>query len=523
MRPIASPSLLLCLLAAVAFARAAAASEESQALGARAAIEMNAGHGDRALELLDRAVAADPNDPDVRYQRGAARAKLGNTSGAIEDLRAALANRPDFPEAQLELGAALIEAGQYQEAETYLTLARRTPALEGPVSFFLGVVQLRGDRLAEAQQSFERAQSHDPELALASRYYLGVIAYRQHAYDTAESQFAAVSEAAPTAAIGREATDFLALIRRSRRAAFWAFGTIGLEYDSNVTLGPSSSNVVPGAITGQGDGRAVINAGAHYAPLSQGRFGLALGYEFFQSLQFHLTDFNLEDHRPSVQLTYDLDKFLIGALARYDYYLLSTSSFMQEATAFPWVAAREDGIGRTELFLRIQWRDYKLHAINDTCPTSPPCNVPGFTQLDGFYNFAGVRQYIDLGAPDRQLWFGYQLGFENPDNQGSAAYQYGSHALDIALRWPLPYAIVGEAGFRWENQNYAPQSASLSRTGSPRRDNDYRAVTSFERHMTEIDDHLFLNAAWYGTFNDSNNVLFQYDRQIGSIAAEVRF
>ncbi len=56
-----------------------------------------------------------------------------------------------------------------------------------------------------------------------------------------------------------------------------------------------------------------------------------------------------------------------------------------------------------------------------------------------------------------------------------------------------------------------------------RQDDDYRAIVSFERPLREIYDHLYVNASWFGTFNDSNKSLFQYDRQIGSIGAEVRF
>src|SRR6185369_12162912 len=51
---------LLLLLAGCVHAWPAAASEESQALSARGLIELNAGRNEQALELFDRAVAADP-------------------------------------------------------------------------------------------------------------------------------------------------------------------------------------------------------------------------------------------------------------------------------------------------------------------------------------------------------------------------------------------------------------------------------------------------------------------------------
>jgi hypothetical protein len=206
--------------------------------------------------------------------------------------------------------------------------------------------------------------------------------------------------------------------------------------------------------------------------------------------------------------------------------MLGGESFLSEGTVFPWIAIREDGIGQTQIYYRMQRRDYKNATTSDQSPPAP------FQVLDGFYNFAGVRQIIELGAPGRQIWVGYQLGLTNPTgsqsnpldpNTDPQAYRYGAQQVEVALRWPLPYEVIGEAGYRYENQAYGSASALINPDGEVRNDNDHRVIISFERPMPEIWDHLFLNAAYFGTWNDSNNVLFEYNRQIGSIGAEVRF
>lgn len=503
----------------------ASASEESQALAARALIELNAGRTQEALALFDRAVAADPSDADVRYQRGAARAKLGDYQGAVGDLQAVLAVKPDLAPAALELGVALTETGRYQEAERWLLQAQQQPDLDGQASFFLGLAQLRLGRLDEAQQNFARAREHDPSLALASEYYQGVIDYRKQNFDSAAAHFTAVGRSNPDSAMARESALFLAQIQRAQGAVYSAFGSVAFEYDSNVTLGPADT--IQGGITGEADGRAVLNVGGRYVPWRRGHFSLALSYEFFQSLQFRLTEFNLLDTRPAVQLMFDYNPVTVGVLGRYDYYMLGGESFLSEATAFPWVSVREDRIGRTELYYRMQFRDYKNANPFSTPPSMPgmtePPN-PGFRVLNGFYNFVGVRQIVELGAPGRQIWAGYQLGFTTPEGQGSDEFQYGSNQFEVALRWPLPYSILSEAGYRYEHQDYAGASEVFSpNQNTPRRDNDSRVVVSFERPLSELYEHLFINAAWFGTFNNSNQSVFEYDRQIGSIGAEVRF
>ena len=522
----------------------ASGSEQSQVLSARALIELNAGHTQQALALLDQAVTADPNDANVRYQRGATRAKLGDTNGAIEDLQAALAIRPDFPAAQLELGIELTETGQYQEAYPWLVQAQRDPDLDAQASFYLGLGHLRMGRLDDAQESFERARLRDPSLDTNAQYYEGVIAYRRRKLGTAKTHFTAVQQANPDTPLARESAQFLDLISSAERASYSAYGTTALEYDSNVTLGPSSTTPTEGAITGKGDGRVVLDVGGNYVPLKLGRASVGLSYEFFQSLQFHLTDFNLQDNRPAIQFMLDFDWLFIGLQGRYDYYLLGSDSFLSEATALPWVTAYEYGIGHTDLYYRMQRRGYKQQT---------------FGVLNGYYNFAGVRQVVDLGHTDRQAWVGYELGFSRPftetglpdpsqcvpvngkvpdnclckgKNAPTECYQYGAQQIETGLRWPLPYSITSEVVFRYEHQSYDAASAVFAPPttdmpvpprGGPRRDNDYRAIISFNRPLPEVYDHLYVNATWFGTFNNSNKQVFQYDRQIGSLGMEVRF
>jgi hypothetical protein len=296
---------------------------------------------------------------------------------------------------------------------------------------------------------------------------------------------------------------------------------VAQEYDSNVTLGPAQT--IPGSVSGQGDGRASLNAGAYWTPLHWGRASLSVGYEFFQSLQFHLTSFNLEDHRPAVQVQYDFDLVSIGVLGRYDYYLLGGDSYLSEFTGMPWASLHEEGLGRTEIYGRVQGRDFK-----------GPYNV-----LNGVYTFVGVRQFLDLGNASRQIWLGYQLGntdmqdSDNPTQQlHRDQYQYSSQAAEIGLRLPLPYEILGQLAYRYEFQNYGPYSgcfpdqdtAPCNLSGlTKRQDNDHRVILSLERPLPELWDHLSVVAAYFGTFNDSNKSLFTYDRNIGSLALQVRY
>ena len=219
----------------------------------------------------------------------------------------------------------------------------------------------------------------------------------------------------------------------------------------------------------------------------------------------------------------------------------------------PWVTIREEGFGRTEMYVRVQPRSFKAaHCAAPSVDDGP--GSPCYGALNGIYSYAGARQFFDLGNASRQLWVGYQLGNTSPQpgNTGRQQfdrdqYQYGSWAVEVGIRLPLPFDVLGELAYRYENQTYGPASGcfpdangfvppacenidfatypqGFNPAGLTRRDdNDHRVIFSLERPLPEVWDHLSVVASYFGTFNDSNKSIFTYDRNIGSLALQVRY
>ena len=385
----------------------ARANEASQALSARALIALNADQKAEALAMLDRAVEADPDDAEVRYQRGVVRARSGDTNGAIEDLQRALELKPYFPTAALELGIALVDADRAGDAEAPLVQAQQVPALDAQASFYLALAELRLGRYELARTNFARARERDPSLTTATQYYEGVIAFRRRDYDAAEQQFTTVQRENPETPMGRESAQYLTVIADARASDYSAFGTMALEYDSNVTLGPNQT--VPGSVSGQGDGRFVVNLGGRWTPVRFGRFSASVAYEFFQSAQFELSDFNLTDNRPAMQLQYDFDWISVGLLGRYDYYLLGGESYLSEATGMPWVTIREEGFGRTEIYAQPFPGPGGVTSVSTAGGTLPRWRNDGkelfYIGLDDWVTAVPIlgsdSQSLRLGAPAR--------------------------------------------------------------------------------------------------------------------------
>ena len=478
----------------------ARASETSERLYSRGLVEFHAGRFRSALPLFEQAVQADPADAYALYYRGVTRGRLNDLTGAIDDLRTALVRKPDFQQAALELGSALVEAAAYQEAIPWLEQAQRAPDLDAPASLFLGIAQLRLGRLADARRNFQRAEA-DPGQRLTARYYQGLVSYLEGKWPDARAHFTFVASSSPDSQVGKEAAAFLQKMRQGEIATKYRVnGRIGIQYDSNVALAPSDDLIKNQVgISQQGDGRVSLEAGGVYVLWRDKRTQLSIGYNFFQSLHFTLTDFNLQDHEPAVQLTHDAGPVQFGLLGRYDYYLLETDSFLQEAAALPWVTVPMGTVGRAEVLYRMRWRNFYQQPYSDL--------------NNGLNQAAGFRQYFYVGAPDRYLWVSYIFDHERALNSEGRLFAYDGHTGEGGIGWPFPAAITAEASFSYTHEDYAPES-------NGRQDDEYQLTLVIRKPLTE---YLALMAGYFGTINNSTDNAFEYDRHIGSLALEVGF
>ena len=433
--------------------------------------------------------------------------RLEQYAAAVDDLRAALTHNPDLQQAPLELGVALLKAGQPSDAVPWLTQAQGLRDTETQASLFLGIAHLRLGEIAAAKASLIRAANADPSLDLPARYYQAVADYKQGDFARAQEEFSYVASTSPTSEMGREAAAFLGKISSAAtHRRYYLYGIAGFQYDSNVVLAPSSEALKNGlGISNQADGRAVIEAGGTYAPLRTAHTELTLGYEFYQSLHFRIDRFNLQDHRPSVQLAVNAGPARFGILGRYDYYFLRTDSFLQEGTVIPWLTIRNANIGRTELFYRMRRRDF--------------LKAPFSGLLDSFNHAVGFRQYFYLGAPEQYLALGYRYDREDPVNHRGDPFAYDGNELNVGIGWTFLAGLSAEAEYAYRHEAY--DLASAQPAGSPKRaDDEHQVVAAVHK---DLDSHLRVTGAYLGTVNSSNKALFDYNRNVASLTLEMRF
>jgi Tfp pilus assembly protein PilF len=496
----------------------ALATERSQLLTSRGLVELNAAHYSEALPLLDQAVADDEADVYARYYRAVARSRLQDNEGAIADLRVVLATKPELHVAALDLGVALIEMQQYREALPWLEQAQVEHELNPRASLFLGLAQLRLRQMQEARQNFQRA-AESPKEHLAATYYLGVVDYQTGNWSAARESFSYVVTADRDSAVGREAAAFLSALGQRERRRYGLYGGIGFQYDSNVILAPGNSGAAEDVlgVSHQGDGLTIFTAGGTLVPWQTDDVTLSVGYDFFQSVHFNLHEFDLQDDGPSLQVAGEIAGVRLGLLGRYDYYLLGSQSFLQQATAVPWLSVPLGNFGRTDLSFDVMRRDYKQRA---------------YSILDAFHYALAVQQYMYFGDSNRYLSIGYQFDRDDPvisqrlvqegEFTEAAAQSFGYHGdeVDLGVGLPLPAEVTTVLTYSFRHEVYAEESGMFTPSGNRRRDNEHVIILAARRELWE---HVALTAAFLADFNDSNDPPFEYDRQIVSLGIEGRY
>jgi tetratricopeptide (TPR) repeat protein len=491
---------LSIVIPVAALASSAFASEESQLLTKRGLVLLHQERYAEALPLFTQAVTADSSDVYARYYKGVTEGRLEHWPAAVSDLRAVMTAMPNLTQGALELGVALLHNGESAAAAEWLAKAQ-VGDLDAAASFYLGIAQLRLDQLAQARESLQRAEAADPQFAPACRYYLGVVEVRSGNPDKAKEYFEAVVASSPESAIGNEAREFLVGMQEGGEPtlrSYQLYGGTGLEYDSNIVLAPLDGEAAA-AFGKQSDGRAIFLAGARYALWRGERAEFTAGYDFFQSLHFDLSQFNMQDHRGSLAVSGSMGIVDGGIMGAYDYYLRDGQSFLQQGEAFPWLRINEPGIGRTEVIFRMQRRDFKVASLR--------------ALLDSFTYLTGFDQFLNLGSPERYFVAGYHYDSVVPTDGAVSVFAYDGNQVRVGVGGTLPFEIASELDFAYRHKDYAPAS-------NGRVDNEYRIIFAADKQVAK---YTFLTLAYLGTFNQSNQSLFEYNRQIVSLSVQVRF
>jgi tetratricopeptide (TPR) repeat protein len=501
----------------------AQADVRSHALYARGLIPFNSGQWQQAYRLFDQAVQTDRTDALALYYRGLTQVRLNQTAAAIKDFEQALTLDPSLAHAPLDLGIAYFDTGQFAAAKTWLERAYKQGNERLVCAFFLGVTLYRlGDETAALV--FLNEAKADPEVRAAAQYYAGLVLAHRGDTAAARDAFAQVAKDQPQSEIGRaaqqsgvpaEARQPPSAIGRGPQQPWSLYATLGFEYDTNVVIGPSDSAVnaagttfKAAGISGEGDGRTVIGAGGGYTLLDADIGTLRASYDFYQSIHFRLTDFDLQGHRLRLDAASHPGLLSYGLSGTYDFYALDYQSFFQEVLGTPWLAVAEGSDAATQLYYTVRARDF--------------FRKPYDPARDAIDHAVGLRQFVVLGDVERVVSFGYQFDSEDSLAHGPVIardFDYNAHQLDVGLTADLFGLARGQVAYLFRLEDYQFPN-SRANYGVRRHDNEHQISVALEHDLTSA---LALTCDFVGVINNSNIPDFAYDRDIVSVGLRVHF
>jgi hypothetical protein len=135
-------------------------------------------------------------------------------------------------------------------------------------------------------------------------------------------------------------------------------------------------------------------------------------------------------------------------------------------------------------------------------------------RLDGFNHAATITQAFYLDGPERLAWIGYRFDRQDAAHAQGDVFAYDGHQVEAGLGWLFP-AVALETTLVYHYRHEGYDSAS-----GDRHDDEHELVFTAEKAFTE---HLSARIGYAGTFNDSNQQLFEYTRHIGTVALDVSF
>ena len=515
------PLLVACLAAALALPASARQSGPIAAEAdpvareleiARGILDFEAGHHGEAVDRLDR---IGPDRPDASYYRGLALMALDRTDEALDELRRLRALPDAPPEVALDEAIALIDRGDTDAAGHLLTdYVGRHP--DDPFGrAMLGVTLRRQGREAEASAAFVRAAelagpepSNAAALSLISLDQaasgrvlaenvggpLGDLSARNAPFRSPSVPVRGLGPALPSgwgppANLNPEA---------DRR---WNLAILtGYEFDSNVTLAPS---IPLGGLGGfdQESSRWTLASFGEYRIVQRPNAVVGLIGSTYNTFQFRLDDFNIQDYMGGAYGNLALGNFILGGRYEYHETLLDGNQFTQEHRLTPNLTLLEGAFGHTTAYYEYDNIDINGFAL-----------VPAQIRT-GSVNAVGVTQAVYLFEGAGRLFLGYR--FQDYRAVGSD-FDATSNMITGRVEVPLPWRVVANAEFRQFWDNYANPN-SLDFFGRPRSDTRTEARVGFQKFLNE---HLSLRVEYVYTVNDSNvenlfgTSLYSYDRHL---------
>ena len=468
---------------------------EEVALG-RALAEIHRGPADAAAEGAGAAYFRELADQAARRARRALRRyeAAGHRPEARADLDAGIARLTVG-----DLAAARVAAGAYVGAHPADPFGQ----------YHLGIVLFRQGHYGEAAARFEHAAEAAPTTPrpgepLVDRFVdvSGAAAEDETPADPSRALLAtpdgggtirgpADRPMSPNGIVGPPAS------RRYNLAVL-----NGYEYDTNVALAPAITPLGLGGLGNHRDSRYLFATFGEYRLVQRDRLVVGLIGSTYDSWQFRLRQFNVQDYMGGGYANTALgERFILGNRFEFHETLLAQQQFLRDYRLTPNLTYREGKVGHFTAFYEFESIDVNKFALTPAQVRSGSINAVGFTQA--FYLMEGAGR----------LFLGYR--FEGANTRGSD-FDRHTNQVNARIEIPLPRKLVANLDVREFFDDYLNPN-SLDFYGRPRYDRRTEIRVGLQKFFRP---HLSSRLEYNFTTNHSSvrnlfgSGFYSYDRSV---------
>lgn len=153
-------AMIIAICAALALA-AAGAGQTSSELVKQAAAALSKSETNKALALLDKAIAANPHNADAHFLRGSVHSALRQHQKAVEDYSKVIELEPQFAEPYQRRGVEFFKLGKFAESiQDFDAYIAKKPDFK-PQHWQRGISCYYAGRYKEGKEQFEGYQTFD--------------------------------------------------------------------------------------------------------------------------------------------------------------------------------------------------------------------------------------------------------------------------------------------------------------------------------------------------------------------------
>jgi tetratricopeptide (TPR) repeat protein len=482
--------------------------ELSEILFSQAVVAYDEGRYADAVRGLLKAHELDSQNMNVIYYLGLSLNRQNKYSEAETYLRGGLEREPRNYDMRFQLGVALHGQNNFAAAlREFLAVYEIEPERDD-IGYYIGLCYYQKEDYENALTYFLRNISINIRTRQLNQLYIGLTLRALGRVEEAIEELTEAIRIEPNSPIVGTTQQLLTVLRtvRVEEKPFRLELTSRLQYDSNAASFPTNDTQGIGLGPRRSWG-TLINLRADYKLLQSERWEGTATYNFLQTLNYQLHEFDLQDHLISGNLFYKNflpsgEPFLLGTQFNYDILLSGNRKFLERPTGTLSFTLVENPSNFSTAFFRLQYKDFfRQQRVKQE-------------KRDAINNLLGLVHSVRFLDSQLQANFGYH--YDNEDAQGRN-WRYNGHKAVAGLLISLPWEMNATANFEFHARFHEGINSIFS---EHRVDEQRTTLVSLSkditRNLTVIMEHL-----WDTT--QSTIPFYKIRRQIYSVGVTWRY